>query len=290
MTGVLGDNSKESSRMDDDVNGGLGMSGLLLPNSMKLKGSDNYLQWKQVLIRNIIAAGLIKYLRSDLSNPTIDITNWQSAKQTELDNVSDWMKGNTKTSNTILYNCHAGPQAIITNCATAAEMWDALEQAYEGTGIVVQHQELINFITMKYEDFNNLSNFITSFKNTIQRLSQVMDSGETIPSYWPAMLFVYALQIRFPIWAERQRCRQREKDVKQRPSLDDLIADIQDEARRIDQEGMKSDTTKALHLNQREKEHRTDHKCDSCQSKNHSTRNCLHNNPEKRKAWEESQI
>ena len=40
MTGVLGDNSKESSRMDDDVNGGLGMSGLLLPNSMKLKSSN----------------------------------------------------------------------------------------------------------------------------------------------------------------------------------------------------------------------------------------------------------
>ncbi|KAI0990716.1 hypothetical protein K3495_g17471, partial [Podosphaera aphanis] len=124
-----------------------------------------------------------------------------------------------------MYNCNSGPQAIITNYHTAAEMWNALEQAYEGTGIVVQHQELIRFVTMKFEDYNGLSEFITAFQNTIQRLSQVMDSTEKIPTYWPAMLFVHALEKKFPVWTDRQRNLQRDKDVTKRPSLQELISD-----------------------------------------------------------------
>ncbi|KAI0999215.1 hypothetical protein K3495_g8985, partial [Podosphaera aphanis] len=169
-------------------------------------------------------------------------------------------------------------------------MWEALEQTYEGAGIVVQYQELINFVTIKYEDYNNLTLFIISFKNTIQRLVQVMDEGEKIPSYWPAMLFVRALQNKFPIWADRQRNRQREKEVKKRPSLDDLIADIQDEARRSDRTDVNlemSETTKALNSQQKEPNRRPDKKCGTCGSIFHKTHNCLHNNEEKRKAWEE---
>ncbi|KAI0998653.1 hypothetical protein K3495_g9543 [Podosphaera aphanis] len=130
------------------------------------------------MIRNIIAANLIKYLRSNLIQPSVDLSNWKTIEQTQFDKVSEWVVGNTKTSNVIMYNYNSAPQAIISNFQSAAEMWDVLEQAYEGTGIVVQCQELMKFISLKYEDYNNLSNFIVSFNNTIQRLTQVMDNDD----------------------------------------------------------------------------------------------------------------
>lgn len=43
-----------------------------------------------------------------------------------------------------------------------------------------------------------------------------MDDGDKVPTYWPAMLFVPALQRKFPISADRQRNRQKEKDVEKK--------------------------------------------------------------------------
>ncbi|KAI0990783.1 hypothetical protein K3495_g17404, partial [Podosphaera aphanis] len=63
--------STPAASIEEEINGGLGMSGLLLPSSMKLEGAENYLQWKQVMLRNIIAAGLIKYLRDDCPKPAV---------------------------------------------------------------------------------------------------------------------------------------------------------------------------------------------------------------------------
>ena len=124
------------------------MSGLILPRSLKLKGPENYQQWKQIMVRNIIAAGLLKYLRKDVSQPEFDISNWQNINEAQINKVSEWVRSNTKASNAIMYNCTSSAQVIISNYHTAADMWAALEQAYEGTGIVVRFQELIKFISI----------------------------------------------------------------------------------------------------------------------------------------------
>ncbi|RKF83146.1 Gag-Pol polyprotein [Golovinomyces cichoracearum] len=236
---------------------------------------------------NIIASGLIKYFNSDQTDvPQINISNWQSLSDKYLDKVSDWVQGNTKAANMIMFNCALGSQSVIANYNSAADMWNALEQTYEGTGIVVQHQQLINFVSMKYDDYDDLSSFIIAFKNTIQRLSQVMDNDDKIPPYWPAMLFVNALHDKFPIWADRQRNRQRDKITINRPSLENLIADIHDEARRTNTI-LRSDTAKALLINGEDKYRNSAKRCDTCNSRHHVTKDCLHNNPEKRKAWED---
>ncbi|KAI1000347.1 hypothetical protein K3495_g7848 [Podosphaera aphanis] len=115
------------------------MFGLLLPEFMKLKGPENYAQWKPVMIRNIIASGLIKYLKNNDMQPGLDLSNWQSLREADLEQLSEWVKGNTKVTNAIMYNCNSTPQSIITHYSTVSDMWNALEQAYEGTGILVQH-------------------------------------------------------------------------------------------------------------------------------------------------------
>ncbi|KAI0993703.1 hypothetical protein K3495_g14481, partial [Podosphaera aphanis] len=109
----------------------ISMSGLLLPDPMKLKGPENYPQWKQVMIRNIIASGLINYLKSNQNDPKMDTSDWKSLSEKYLDNISDWVQGNTRAANMIMFNCTLGPQSIISNYHSAAEMWEALEQAYE---------------------------------------------------------------------------------------------------------------------------------------------------------------
>lgn len=116
-----------------------------------------------------------------------------------------------------------------------------------------------------------------------------MDDGEKIPTYWPAMLFVHALQRKFPIWAERQRNRQRERNLEKRPSLENLIADIQDEARRSEKANNnfgKSDATKALNVHGKQPAKKARGPCKTCGSNFHRTSNYLHNNFEKRAAWE----
>ncbi|RKF60154.1 Gag-Pol polyprotein [Golovinomyces cichoracearum] len=184
-----------------------------------------------------------------------------------------------------MFNCALGSQSVIAKYTSAADMWNALEQTYEGIGIVVQHQEFINFVSMKYDYYADLSSLIIAFKNTIQRLSQVMDNNDKIQSYWPAMLFVHALQDNFQILADRQRNRQRDNIIINRPSLEDLIADIHAEARRTTTI-LRSDTTKALLINGEDKYKNSAKRCDTCNSRYHVTKDCLHNNPEKRKAWE----
>ena len=41
---------------------GMSIMSLLLPIALKLKGAENYLQWKQMTLWNIMAAGLLKYI------------------------------------------------------------------------------------------------------------------------------------------------------------------------------------------------------------------------------------
>ena len=114
--------SKSDLKLEDEINGGLQMSGLILPGSLKLKGPENYQQWKQIMVRNIIAAGLLKYLRKDVSQPELDISNWQNINEAQINKVSEWVRSNTKASNAIMYNCTSSAQAIISNYHTAADM------------------------------------------------------------------------------------------------------------------------------------------------------------------------
>ena len=132
----------------------------------------------------------------------------------------------------------------------------------------------------------------------ITRLSKVIDPGDFIPKYWPAIMFVSGLEKKFPIWADRQRTRQREADIKSRPSLDALISDIQDEARRIKTNSTNVSETQALYGNKgnngpdnKKREynnHSVGKKCPGCSQPNpkHTKENCLNANKEKRVEWE----
>ncbi|KAI0998753.1 hypothetical protein K3495_g9446 [Podosphaera aphanis] len=71
-----------------------------------------------------------------------------------------------------------------------------------------------------------------------------------------------------------------------RPTLESLIADIQDEARRTDITESKSDTTRALHVGEKDKECHINRRCHTCDSRYRVTDDCLHNNLEKCRIWE----
>jgi hypothetical protein len=55
----------------------------------------------------------------------------------------------------------------------------------------------MKFVSLKYEDYNDVTSYITAFKSTIARLLKVMDKGDKVPVYWPAMLFVSGLERKF---------------------------------------------------------------------------------------------
>ena len=127
------------------------MSGLTLPNAFKLKGSENFNTWLGMVERLAFGAGLIQYITDKFKHKTpkeVDIYD-DTILFEERRAWVKWKTGDSRMANCITFNCQPGPQLIIKAKSTALEKWKALKQAYEGTGIVIQQQELMKFVTIK---------------------------------------------------------------------------------------------------------------------------------------------
>ncbi len=162
------------------------------------------------MVKNIaFEAGLIQYItlkltlkkpeEVDIYNDIIPFEKWQVWVK--------WKISNTRMANCITFNCQPIPQSIIKVKSTALIKWNALKQAYERIEIVIQQQELMKFVTIKYKNYNDIQGYITDFQNVIIRLFKVMNSEKTILKYWPVMLFVSELKKKFSIWVNRQCTR-----------------------------------------------------------------------------------
>ena len=49
-------------------------------------------------------------------------------------------------------------------------MMDSLNQRCEGSGWVTKHHALVELYTIKYEDFDSLTEFIVAYRNAIEKM------------------------------------------------------------------------------------------------------------------------
>ena len=190
-----------------------------LPASQKLKGQENFRSWMNDIKAIAQLTGALEILTTA---PEID------QKET-----SEWKKRNSYMMTAIMLNVQPDMKVICENKDTAKEMWDALIHHCEGSGITIYASLLAKFIGMKVTNYDSVHEYVTDFKHTLDRLNQVLDEGDVLPRYMAAIIFTDGLAPKYPIWADRQRGQMRAASaIQERPQLEALMADIEDEARR----------------------------------------------------------
>lgn len=257
-----------------------------LPNSLKLKGEENYAIWKDAMTDLAKANGCQRYIHAK-ARPPKKVDEFEDDEYTteELDRWQTWEAGNSSMMLMIRINVKETPQSLLTGCTTALDMWATLQIQYEGTGAVLNYNAIEQYTRIKYEDYTSLEHFIIAFKKSIEKLATLQISP---PDSWHPLLFIMALSEEFPTWAERQRSNSRSPATSL--SLAALIIDITDEARK---KGRTIETGSALYggrpnPNQKDRKPRKGKLCKNCNNPNafHDPDKCFVTNHKLRKEWE----
>ena len=73
----------------------------------------------------------------------------------------------------IRYNCKTIPRKVASAKDTALEMWGALQQQYEGLGLVLKYNAIQDYVYLKYENFTSLDTFIIAVHEAIKKLKNL---------------------------------------------------------------------------------------------------------------------
>ena len=201
-------------------------STLMLASNLKLKGEQNYQDWKYNIENIARVHGLRNYYHPKAPAPPKFVDEFDD-DVTEKDIIAfdNWARGDSKMKLCISNNVSSSIASQINRLSTAKEMWDMLANQYESFGVVLNQQAIARHITIKYSDFSNMDEFIIAFQNAIDTLNRLEISP---PDSWHPLIFLEAVKDSFPTWTERQRATCRGKND---TTLAELVHDIKDEAR-----------------------------------------------------------
>jgi hypothetical protein len=266
---------------------------LTLPESHKLKGAKNWIQWKEEVKAITDINALNRYINErgqQLKPEEVDEFDPKS-DEAKAKAWSDWRQGDASMRLAITCNCKAIPGGIVASKRLALDMWKTLCAQYEGSGTVLEYNTVQEYIHLvhSYNNYASLQEFIIDFQKAIQKLKDLPDMAP--PDKWHVINFIASLATKWPLWSERQRSNVRTN--KDTVTLTSLIKDITDEART--KENSKASGSSALYgnkpkdqLNQKKKG--KGDKKDSNKAyphyknpnPNHKADNCLEGNKKKR--------
>lgn len=269
-------------------------SGLNLPDSLKLKGEENYIQWKDKVMDIAISHDLCQYVDSRFVPPKeVDYLD-PKVDQEALKLWKEYRSGDAQMRLAITLNCKTVPSQVIQGKKTSMEMWNTLQKQYEGSGVVLKFQAVQDYMLIRYDDYTSLELFVIAFRKNIERLSNM---GCAPPEEWHPIAFVTAVSNTWPVWAERQRSNLRIKN--NTITLEALIEDLTDEARTKNKSGPSgsalygqkggNNKDKGGKGKGKGKESKDRTPCKHCgiPGAKHEPNDCLAVNTKKRKEWEE---
>ena len=73
----------------------------------------------------------------------------------------------------IRYNCKTIPRKVASAKNTVLEMWRALQQQYEGLGLVLKYNAIQDYVYLRYENFTLLNTFIITIYKAIKKLKNI---------------------------------------------------------------------------------------------------------------------
>ena len=102
----------------------MSINSLNLPDATKLKGADNYQQWKDKVTNIAKSNWIAKFLHEkSRTHAPKELDEWDNnASPTELKRWQDWDAGERQMQLVITLNCKPGPLGHTTGKATALDM------------------------------------------------------------------------------------------------------------------------------------------------------------------------
>ena len=211
----------EGEAMSQDLGGST-----LLPSVHRLRGEENFQQWKYDIENIARVHGLRKFYHPKASaSPKVVDEFDEDASSEEIKAYDAWARGDSKMKLCITNNVSSTIAAQLNRLKTAKDMWETLANQYESSGTVLNQQAIAKYIKMDYKEYESMDDFILAFQKSVDMLNTLEISP---PESWHPLVFLEAVKDSFPVWAERQRsvCRGRDN-----VTLSELIHDLKDEAR-----------------------------------------------------------
>jgi len=99
-------------------------SSLQLPNAFKLRGSENYTQWRTRVKLILQSKGLQDFILSTnaKTEPTTD------ASETTRTAYKNWLENDAKAQLAIIMNVMTEPADLIAESTTTYDMWNTLQK------------------------------------------------------------------------------------------------------------------------------------------------------------------
>ena len=174
----------------------------LLPDSIKLKGEENYTVQKEVIEDIAIINGLKRYIYKKGKVPKYIDEFDEKANKIKLAAQQIWEAGDLSIKIIIKLNIKSTFVQMLAECKLVREIWVTLQTQYKGTGAVFNYNAIELYTKIKYDDYPNLKHFIIAFKKAIEKL---VNFDISLFKLWYLILLIMALSDAWPIWAERQR-------------------------------------------------------------------------------------
>jgi hypothetical protein len=113
-----------------------------LPESMRLKGEENYTAWKDAIENLAVSNDLRKYIHEKgRAPPYIDEFD-DKADADDLLLWKAWAAGDSNMKLIIQLNVKTTLAQLLVGCKSAREMWTTLQTQYEGSGIVLNYNAI----------------------------------------------------------------------------------------------------------------------------------------------------
>ena len=127
-----------------------------LPESMKLKGEENYTIWKELIQNMAVANDLRQFIHEKGRVPKYINEFDEKADTARLAVWKAWEAGDSSMMIIIKLNIKSTPMQMLAGCKTARQMWVTLQAQYEGTRAVLSYNAIESYTKIKYKDYPNL--------------------------------------------------------------------------------------------------------------------------------------
>lgn len=226
----------------------------------KLTGTSNYQVWSIKMKSYLISQDLWE---------AIDILP-SRALEPDLKSI------NSKAISLIILSCEDHIIRLLDPNDLAVNAWKKLEKQYGQVGFSARHLAFQSLISTHISSCESIDHFIDQFRSNMNTLSQITTS--TLPQWLLLSIFINNVSSQYEAWAQSLMQEVRSKDIPEYSEsyLDEVIASLIDEARRISHSKENNSTAMTARKPPKAKPI-----CKYC-GKIHKSDNCYQQFPEKR--------
>lgn len=157
----------------------------------------------------------------------IEITSTSTSSADDLKSL------NSKALSLIILSCEDHIIRLLDPNDLAANAWKKLQKQYGLVGFSARHLAFQSLVSTHISSCESVDQFIDQFRSNINTLSQITTS--TLPQWLLLSIFINNVSSQFEPWAQSimQQVRMKSIPEDSRTYLEEIIANLNDEARRL---------------------------------------------------------